>query len=279
VNVFWRGYKDYAFCTDPQTWTILAVGPLGPDGEEFYKALDWLWWNPYGSTRVNNLQDYNDNIRNIDGVKSCTGESSDYIWVEGTEGAAAAYYYVGENDKGDYFHKQMWRTLSPDGGLVHSFCEREPNRIRWPENYRFNHVASVAWHYFNEAGINPLSPLPPDGGCFPLTFSTYSDWLGLGAPDCWCAKPIGSGYQCDGDADGKDSGGVTKYRCFTGDLALIVNNWKKPPTDPTFNACADIDHKAQVFGKYRVFTNDLNILLACWKKKDAQLPGNCPRPE
>jgi hypothetical protein len=117
-------------------------------------------------------------------------------------------------------------------------------------------------------------------GCFPCTYSTYGDWLALGKPDCWCAPPNGSGYQCDGDADGKDSGGINKFRVFTGDLTLIVANWKKKAGDATLDPCADIDHKdSGGILKYRVFTGDLTRLVTNWKKKDAQLPGDCPRPE
>ena len=63
-------------------------------------------------------------------------------------------------------------------------------------------------------------------------------------------------------------------------MNLIVANWKKKAGDPTLDPCADIDHKdSGGLNKYRVFTGDLNILVANWKKKDTQLPGNCPRPE
>jgi hypothetical protein len=116
--------------------------------------------------------------------------------------------------------------------------------------------------------------------CFPNGYSTYNDWVTLGKPNCWCAPPHGSGYQCDGDADGKDSGGLTRYRVFTGDLSLIVANWKKKAGDATLDPCADIDHKdSGGITKYRVFTGDLSVLVANWKKKETQLPGNCPRPE
>jgi len=117
--------------------------------------------------------------------------------------------------------------------------------------------------------------------CFPSTYTTYNDWVTMGKPDCWCSKATkGSGYQCDGDADGKDSGGLTKYRVFTGDLALLVANWQKKINDATLNPCADIDHKdSGGLTKYRVFTKDLSALVTNWQKKDAQLPGDCPRAE
>lgn len=119
--------------------------------------------------------------------------------------------------------------------------------------------------------------------CFPAALAQqYTDFLaykaaGLNA-DCWCAPPKGTGYQCDGDADGKDSGIPFKYQVFSGDLALIVANWRKKLPDPTLNPCADVDHKdSGVPFKYRVFSGDLAVIVANWRKTAAALPGNCPR--
>jgi len=117
-------------------------------------------------------------------------------------------------------------------------------------------------------------------GCFPCQYSTYNDWLALGKPNCWCEPPYGSGYQCDADADGKTSGFPFHYRVFTADLRLIVENWQKKLGDPALDPCADIDHKDSGFPfYYRVFTSDLSRLVSNWQKKDAQLGGDCPRPE
>jgi hypothetical protein len=117
-------------------------------------------------------------------------------------------------------------------------------------------------------------------GCFPEGNPAYQDWLALGAPSCWCAPPVGSGYQCDGDADGKDSGIPFNFRVFTGDLTLIVDNWKRKTADPKFDPCADIDHKDSGLPfNFRVFTGDLAILVKNWKAKDPDLPNNCPRPK
>jgi hypothetical protein len=99
----------------------------------------------------------------------------------------------------------------------------------------------------------------------------------MGSPDCWCAPPNGSGYQCDGDVDGKTQGPL-KERVMTNDLTPIINNWKLKITT-ILDPCADVDHKSQGPLKERVMTNDLAILIANWKKKDTQLPGDCPRPE
>jgi len=114
------------------------------------------------------------------------------------------------------------------------------------------------------------------GDCFPYYHPAYVDWLTYLEPNCWCPPPCGSGYQCDGDADGKTQG-IPKYRVYTNDFNCIVANWKKIISDPTLDPCCDFDHKPQGVVKYRVYTNDFNILVGNWKKTDAQLPGNCPR--
>jgi len=114
--------------------------------------------------------------------------------------------------------------------------------------------------------------------CFPSSYTTYNDWVTMGSPDCWCAKPIGSGYQCDGDADGATYG-YQKYRVFSPDFNILGANWKKKIDDPTLDPCADFDHKPYGYQKYRVFSPDFIILVNSWKAKDTDLPGDCPRPE
>jgi hypothetical protein len=55
-----------------------------------------------------------------------------------------------------------------------------------------------------------------------------------------------------------------------------VANWKKKAADATLDACADIDHKASPApAKYQVFSGDLSIVVANWKKKDTALAGDC----
>jgi hypothetical protein len=114
--------------------------------------------------------------------------------------------------------------------------------------------------------------------CFPSTYSTYEGWLNIGKPSCWCPKLRGNGYQCDGDADNLTQG-ILKYRIYTNDFNILVANWKMLINDPALNPCADFDHKPQGVLKFRVYTNDFNILVGNWKKTDAELPGDCPRPE
>jgi hypothetical protein len=112
-----------------------------------------------------------------------------------------------------------------------------------------------------------------DEVCVPTGYRYYYDWVTLRRPDCWCKC-----YQCDGDADNLTQG-ILKYRIYTNDFNILVANWKMLINDPALNPCADFDHKPQGVLKFRVYTNDFNILVVNWKKTDAQLPGNCPRPE
>jgi hypothetical protein len=148
-------------------------------------------------------------------------------------------------------------------------------------------VPAWEWHelYDQTRASEDLSfILFTEPGCFPLWYSTYSDWLAYNKPLCWCNSAQGGtgDYQCDGDADLTTEGVLTKYRVSANDMNLIIANWKKKMSDfpATLNPCADVDHKAEgILTKYRVSANDLNIVIANWKMKDSDLPGNCPRPE
>jgi hypothetical protein len=116
--------------------------------------------------------------------------------------------------------------------------------------------------------------------CFPHYYNAYDDWVAMGKPDCWCAPPYGSGYQCDGDADGVNSGFPYYYRVYNGDLNLIVDNWMRKIDDPNLNPCADVNHddSGPPF-YYRVYNADLQIIIDHWMYKDPNLPGDCPRDE
>jgi hypothetical protein len=123
-------------------------------------------------------------------------------------------------------------------------------------------------------------PWDPEQGCLPFCNEHYDQWFELGRPDCWCTP-----YQCDGDADGINSGVPFYYRVYTGDMALIIANWKKKMGDPTLNPCADIDHiSSGAPYYYRVYTGDIGKIIENWKKYDKdnltvdplmRLPGNC----
>jgi hypothetical protein len=114
-------------------------------------------------------------------------------------------------------------------------------------------------------------------------------WVTLGKPDCWCGKDSGAktiadadlGYQCDGDADHKNSGMPFKYQVYMTDLTLLVNNWKLKATSIGLDPCADFDHKNSGMPfKYQVYMTDLTILVNNWKKKATgigALAGDCPR--
>ena len=173
IPLFWRGREDWNYATDAQSWGVLALGPIGPDGEPFHECTEWLWENQHSNTRW--LVDFDVSVTNVDGFKSFTGEGTNYIWVEGTEGVAAAFRRVGDaaanmgsNDlmttsyaRAEWFHDEMNRVMDTNGGLAHSFTDHLPAWHRFPENARWNHAASVAWFYFNEAGINPFAPPIP----------------------------------------------------------------------------------------------------------------------
>ncbi len=104
-------------------------------------------------------------------------------------------------------------------------------------------------------------------------------------PNGWCrygnvGAPSGAGYQCHGDADGKNTGPPFYYRVSTGDLNLVIGNWQKTllaypnGADPR----ADIDHKSTGAPfSYRVSTGDLYRIILNWQRGDYTVPGGLPR--
>jgi hypothetical protein len=105
--------------------------------------------------------------------------------------------------------------------------------------------------------------------------AAYEAYLAAGktAADlaCWCTA-----YQCDGDVDDATET-FFKYRVYNADIAAIVGNWKAKVD--TADPCADIDHGTETFFKYAVYNADIAKIVANWKKKDADLAGDCPRPD
>ena len=154
-DVFWVGYNDFGYYTDPQSWGVLALGAYGLDGENFTRALEWLYLYGYGYNSTRHNQTYNNNTE-IDGFDFWTKPVKNSTWLEGTEGVAAAYYSIGDNEKGDYFHNQTRKVISDNGGVIYSFSETNASDIGYPDNFRYNSIASTAWYYLNEKKINPF---------------------------------------------------------------------------------------------------------------------------
>ncbi len=169
MDAFCRGYDDCEVVTDCQSWGVLSLGPIGPDGEEFYKSLDWP---PDTNDGTISVQDYNESITDVYGFRGSPGEN-DYIEVDFTEHFAAALYTIGDDANGDFFHNEMGRTVDANGGLFHSFCDQDPNNIGYfindpskrYSNLRYNYVGSAAWYYFNEVRLNPLNLRPCFAEC------------------------------------------------------------------------------------------------------------------
>ena len=131
----------------------------------------------------------------------------------------------------------------------------------------------------NPREMGPVDPNDPNGHLvdmgadedFPHCDQNYPAWVSFGRPNCWMWP-----YQCDGDADGINSGVPYYYRVYTGDIALINQNWRKKMGDPTLNPCADIDHiSSGAPYYYRVYIGDISKVIANWRKKDAGLRGDC----
>ncbi len=104
--------------------------------------------------------------------------------------------------------------------------------------------------------------------CYKSSGPSYSDWVNLGRPSCWCFQRY-----CRGDFDGAKAGVQ-----FVGanDLNALITAYGKNLTWITQNPqylCADFDH-AKV-GAQRVQANDLNTLISYYGK-NATFVSVCP---
>jgi len=184
ANVFCRGYNDSGvLATDCQSWAVLSLGPVGPEGEEFYESLYWLLDSDLQTTC-----DFNDNIRDVNGFKSESDEQCDYIRVDLTESVAGALFSIGDDVNSTYFHSEMGQTVDANGGLFHSF-NRDEQSCADSRNY----VASASWSYLNELRINPFNLRPCFAECRAaningtgrINFIDYAifalDWLETGS--------------------------------------------------------------------------------------------------
>ena len=186
----------------------------------------------------------------------------------------------------DYNDGLQWVELARHAGDGPDMTIYENNTIDLPADalhagfgLRIRSIGSRSNVYvFDDWFVDDLKIQSVKSDCFPSTYSTYSDWVALGRPICWCAKPKGSGYQCDGDAENVAQEAAA-HQVYINDLVCVIESWKKTVTDAGFNACCDFDHRAETVAGHRVYINDLNILITNWKKTSAELPGNCPRPE
>ena len=84
--LFWGGWNAWlindcgdvgrwSVTTDAQAWGILALGPVGPGGEEFYRAAEWITTNRFVWGMTTCTQDFSPTITGVAGYKCrpCVG--------------------------------------------------------------------------------------------------------------------------------------------------------------------------------------------------------------
>jgi hypothetical protein len=110
--------------------------------------------------------------------------------------------------------------------------------------------------------------------CMPTDDPSYTDWVALGSPECWCLTT-----HCYGDADGLAEVSKTgAFRVHFNDIAVLLLGWDvmESPAGPGIatitgaggleGACADFDHAGETSktGTFRVHFNDIAALIASW---------------
>ena len=153
---FWRAGKDKAKSLDTNTWAILALGRKGDRGQDFSRGINWALKNcrttsSYGS--VNNIDGFSFEAYKIELFgKDFTLKWKNIVWFEGTEGVSAALRELNREILSSYFHGQTRRVLGLNGGVPYTTPD-----LAWNSNAAHG-IASTAWYYFNEKGINPFRP-------------------------------------------------------------------------------------------------------------------------
>ena len=109
--------------------------------DETRKCMETVW--------KNNRTTINRNGKVIEGIVPTKG-STGYISVLCTEICAAAFYELGDAERGDYLMQQM-TPLITDGGLPVIAFEGSP-----PKGIEYTAISSTAWHYFNNHNINKV---------------------------------------------------------------------------------------------------------------------------
>ncbi|OGF58663.1 MAG: hypothetical protein A2Y62_03925 [Candidatus Fischerbacteria bacterium RBG_13_37_8] len=144
---FWIGTLDdgttinkSVIPVDVQAWALLA---LGTESLKYIKALTYA----ENHLKVGNGFDFN---------QDCDG-----IWLEGTAQMAAAYYYVGQTEKGDLLVSFLRGMQDASGGFPAANKDGLTTGLDLPDGspwlyYKRLHVGATAWFILAEKHINPF---------------------------------------------------------------------------------------------------------------------------
>jgi len=135
---FLTGYKDDSKYLDCQGWAVLSFGKKYADVLEFAEQHFLVQDGKIGQTS---------GIRGFFERNAANAP----VWSEGTAGVALAYYFTGNKEKGDSFHRQIVRMAGANGGI----------RYATENTYDFStspSVAGTSWYMFYEMKLNPFKP-------------------------------------------------------------------------------------------------------------------------
>jgi hypothetical protein len=147
---FRRGRNDEYPVADVQTWGVMALGPLGPNGEDYTRALNWL--ESHGR--------YTDPLYPATGV-DFNAASPDTVSSEQTAIYAAALGTVRDRDpifgqRYAYYLRQIARLRNPDGGMRYSGRPGDVDENPANRSITLESVAGTVWSSFAARRLNPF---------------------------------------------------------------------------------------------------------------------------
>lgn len=148
---FRRGAGDDYAVADVQTWGVMALGPWGPDGEDYTAALTWL--EEHGR--------YTDTLypKTVTGV-DFNAVVPDTVSSEQTAIYATALGCVRDLDPAfasrySYYVKQLTGLQNPDGGVRYSSRPGDIDEIPEKRSITLESVAGTVWTAFAKKRLNP----------------------------------------------------------------------------------------------------------------------------
>ena len=185
---FRRGLNDNYPVSDVQSWGVLSLGPTGPHGEDYRRALDWAVTN---CTFVDDL--YGEPLTGID----FNDHTTDTISPEQTESLALAWLSAGDANRYEFYHSQMTRLADANGGVRYSSRPGDIDETG-EKTVTLEAVAGTAWWQFSDGHSDPFHPTDNTAPTshvadLPLTESTGSFAVTWTGQDDAGGTAVGSG--------------------------------------------------------------------------------------
>ena len=143
---FRRGLNDDYPVSDVQSWGVLALGPTGPNGEDYRRALSWT--EEHCKFRDQYFAGIDFNAPN---------DRTDTVSPEQTESLALAFNRINRADQYQLYHGQAKRLKNANGGVRYTSRPGDMDESG-VKTVTLDSAGSAAWWLFANQRLNPFVP-------------------------------------------------------------------------------------------------------------------------